>query len=184
MPKRDFWRDQFGRGKNPAFWWLEARRLKRASDLVWTAYDEALHEFQLNPDEFLAKEQETGITNVDLEISKTCFFLIGLTIEVLSKDILIGRNAETSVAQYGHDLRKLIAEVGLSVEQEDSILLNQLSESIMWHGRYPTPKTFDSFMPKIGADGSRVFPGHFAPRSKERAEAICERLFRLYDQDT
>jgi hypothetical protein len=56
MPKRDFWRDQFGRGKNPAFWWLEARRLKRASDLVWTAYDEALHEFQLNPDEFLAKE--------------------------------------------------------------------------------------------------------------------------------
>jgi hypothetical protein len=64
--------------------------------------------------------------------------LCGMSTELLLKAIIVQRGDEPTQT---HNLNTLTAEAKMSVLPTQAQLLNVLTESIIWDGRYPVPKT-------------------------------------------
>jgi hypothetical protein len=68
--------------------------------------------------------------------------LCGMSLELLYKAILV---ATRQKVPHEHILVKLAKLAGVSVGADETALLRILTESIVWDGRYPVPKTVASF---------------------------------------
>ncbi len=158
--------------KEPAFWYLKARRLKRASDLLWEAYKSAVAVFKESPDAFFARERDNPTIGIDLDLYETALFLLSLAIENLAKGILIGRDPERSLKDLTHRVADYVQECGIEMSERQKALLKELEAVIRWRGRYPTPKKLEDW--RIRQGGSR--PGMIDVPGKASLDDIHEKL--------
>ena len=63
--------------------------------------------------------------------------LFGMAFELLIKAILVAKGKEID---YSHKLTELAKKVEVSLTASESDILTLLTESVVWEGRYPTPK--------------------------------------------
>ncbi len=62
--------------------------------------------------------------------------IAGMALEVLLKGIIMGLDRTPSRT---HNLNKLIDDVGIGVDEDERILLDVMTEHVIWVGRYTTP---------------------------------------------
>jgi HEPN domain-containing protein len=106
--------------------------------------------------------------------------LMGMSMELLLKGVHVAFN---KASQKTHDLHKLCEAVGISVGENDDIILQALSENIYWASRYPTPNNADRLLLATELfDRQRRRSGKLAHRDiAERAlsQENCERLWNV-----
>lgn len=178
MPDK-WWNEQFElQGESADFWWLQARRLKRGADLNWESYEKEREHFKSDPDGFFKKEKESGIINVDFELNRIYYFLLGLSVETLAKGILVGRDPKyfSVNKQMTHEIQDYVAECGIQFDSKKIKLLEELSIIVKWKGRYPTPKKIKDWALKEGPYGVNSVPGTILPDNKEDLEEIYSTL--------
>lgn len=174
-----WWDNQFElQGESATFWWLQARRLKRGADLCWEAFEKEWAHFKSNPEGFLKKEEEAGKINVDFELSRVYYFLLGLAIETLAKGILVGRDPKyfSKKKDITHEIHAYVAECGIEFDDKKKKLLEELSIVVKWKGRYPTPKKQKDWTLKTGPYGPNSMPGTISPDDKQELEEIFSAL--------
>jgi HEPN domain-containing protein len=113
--------------------------------------------------------------------SDVAAMLIGMSMELLLKGIHVAFDKDF---QKIHDLHKLCRTVGISVSEDESIILRALTESIYWASRYPAPSDWQRLFEATELfDQQRRQSGNLANRDiKERAisRENCERLWDLF----
>lgn len=174
-----WWDEQFEiQAESAFFWWLQARRLKRGADLNWEAFEKELIHFKNDADDFLKKEEEAGTINVDFELNRIYYFLLGLAIETLAKGILVGRNPKyfSENKNMTHEIQDYVAECGIGFDNKKIKLLEELSIIVKWKGRYPTPKKPKDWALREGPYGAKSMPGTISPNDKQELEEIYNRL--------
>jgi len=77
--------------------------------------------------------EKTGL----LFIRDIYLMLIGMSFETLIKAYYICLNKEYEVT---HNLNKLFKNIGVYLKDEEEEILNILTNTIIWEGKYPSPK--------------------------------------------
>jgi hypothetical protein len=174
-----WWDQQFERqGESATFWWLQARRLKRGADLNWEVFEKELIHFKNNPDEFFQKEKESGTINVDFELCRVYYLLLGFAVETLAKGILVGRNPKyfSENRNMTHEIQDYVAECDFDFDEKKRKLLEELSIIVKWKGRYPTPKKLRDWALRKASNGANSPPGTISPNDKQDLEEIYSAL--------
>ncbi len=172
--RKNLWDEQFNlKAKNSSAWALEARRLKRAADLVFEAYAADLHKLV---------NDESPLTLRNLEIAGVATLLYGLAFENLFKARIIEKapkrvieNDKLSNWFVGHhDLDARAPQGGVRLSPAQSDLLARLSAYVQWAGKYPIPKAAE----RIPLKQAGVFPDSFPlpVQSYEHADVVVSRL--------
>ena len=80
----------------------------------------------------------------------SCYmFLAGFAIENLVKDLLVARSAGIKSSGrlpksiIGHNLMRLFDDVGIVLNADEKRSVDELSEAVLWKGRYRTPRHKD-----------------------------------------
>lgn len=125
-------------GRDPHTWLFNAVPLKRAADIIKSEIDRT----------YAAVNHPYGRVPIqDVYLFYSYYLLAGLSLENLTKGILIGRNPNiVSNGQLnlkmltdsgnGHDLPDLAQKVAIPLSQTEQGLLARLTEFIAW-GKYP-----------------------------------------------
>lgn len=125
-------------GRDPHTWLFTAAQLKRAADTVKVEIDKA----------FAGSNHPYGRVPIqDLYLFYSYFLLAGLSLENLTKGILISRNPSIvsngelnlkmlAGSSNGHHLPNLAEQVGIQLSPEERSILPRLQEFIVW-GKYP-----------------------------------------------
>src|SRR5665811_997386 len=96
-------------------------------------------------DEVLARWNSGDAEDEEVFIWEDYLLLAAFAIENVLKGILVGERPD--VVKGGtfkwpggaHDLRRLATETGVPLTDEETELLDRMTEVIAWGGRYPTP---------------------------------------------
>ena len=124
-------------GQSPHMWLSSATQLKKAADLVAVELRKILSVYPY------------GRANYqDLVLFNSYMLLAGLSIENLTKGILIGRHPEAINAdkfdlklivngQGGHDLVYLANQVNIPYTATELNLMSRLAKFVIWAGKYP-----------------------------------------------
>lgn len=87
----------------------------------------------------VVKDYELGAGfEMSIATSGVRWMLAGMSLELMFKAVLVVREKEPPSI---HDLRKLAQQANLTLSAEQNALLDILTHSIVWEGRYPVPKT-------------------------------------------
>jgi hypothetical protein len=112
------------------YWYNKASDLRGAAGLVWAGMK----------DEQAAVARTLGLGK-GFSFQVACWpvylMLCGLALELLLKAAIVAQGREPSAH---HRLAELWGEVGLAVTRKQRGLLEILTESIYWAGRYPVPQ--------------------------------------------
>lgn len=175
---QDWYDEQFDlQRKNPVFWFLKARRLKRASDLTWSEYESAAAEFKRNPDDFFRKEREDPILGLDLELFEPALFLLALAIENLAKGLLVTSNPDYFNQEAPtHGVVAYVDQCGVAISEKQRALLGEVEAIIKWKGRYPTPVKLMDWRLRQGSYGPGTRPGTIEPSDKAFVDGIFDNL--------
>jgi len=158
-PQRDqaaFWKEQFALASQPPAWWLAARRLMRAAEVLWRAHDADLSKIREGQVETHKLE--------NLELGLAWMLLTGLALENLVKAVLLKREPELAKpgrmpewpgkgAGKGHDLAQLFDRAGVPLSAPERDFMDRLTEFILWRGRYPVPHVAERLMPREAVPG-------------------------------
>jgi hypothetical protein len=140
-------------------WLLTARGLKNAADIIWQKWY-SLSEIGKKKSEIEPSE----IVNIYEE--RCTFFLIymmlyGLALENLLKGIIISKNPSNYKNKIrwgknkGHNLICLTNKISFKLTNDESKIINSLSEAIKWAGRYPVKQNHNNvseFIMQLGLD--------------------------------
>lgn len=157
---------------NEAAWGLEARRLKRAADVLFAKFREDAG--RLDREEVIATELE----NLDLLMPAS--LLYGLALENVFKGIIIQQRKPTVNdlpglfgGGSGHNLADLAQRASFTLSPDERDLVNRLSAFVEWAGRYPVAKKVEKM-----AIGQKAVTGEWPPLPLQQHEAgLYEALF-------
>lgn len=129
--------------QSPRAWRRTAIGLKRSADIIWEQWFGIFKRFE-GGQVAKATTQEAG----DLYLLIPPFLLLyGLAFENALKGLLISNDPSIvlSVIKWdikngGHNLRQLYKESGLFATSQEQELLDDLTQAVLWAGRYPVPK--------------------------------------------
>ena len=123
------------RKSNSVYWRNKSNDLLGAAGLIWAGI--------LNNE--VLERKTLGLPDwYSFEIACPPVFrmLCGMSVELLIKAIIVQRGDEPKQT---HNLNRLAEQATLCVAREHAQLLSVLTESVVWHGRYPVPKTRPAF---------------------------------------
>jgi hypothetical protein len=135
------------RTRDPGEWLAMARALRRAAEVVWRAWEEAMAEHKARPNGPISDE-DYGRLVIDSRLIYVATFLFGLAFENLVKGYMISRVRDLPCSGKGklhwgvsnaHDLVELFKTAGIYVEDTDKEILRVLTKQVVWKGRYPMP---------------------------------------------
>lgn len=140
--KADFYEEQFTvRALTPTIWVLEARRLKLAADLLFNTYHSDLEKLA---------EGASPLDLENLELAGPATLLYGFALENALKAIAIQQDGEAiqngrlrKWPGSGHDLIQIAKLSNQQLSEDETDILNRLSQFSIWAGRYPLPRTPD-----------------------------------------
>lgn len=126
-------------GRDPGSWLLSAKTLKVSADLILAEVTKTIETY--HPLGRAPGEKQFQILSYML--------LAGLALENLVKGILIARNPELITEHLDttlgrHNLVGLAQRVGGKLSKEETRLLTQLSQYVLWGGRYPIAKNYQA----------------------------------------
>ena len=155
--RSEFWGKQFQMAaKSPAAWALQARRLKRAADLVFEAYACDLGEMQ---------GEHSPLDLGNLETPGPATLLYGLAFENVIKALIVKK--EGAMIDQGrlakqwprhHKLVDLASRAGIGLTPAQRDLLARLTAFVEWSGRYPIPLSRDEMPLKQKGVSPAWFP--------------------------
>ena len=176
--RRKFWQRQFQlKANEPRSWVLEARRLKRAADLVFAE--------STNDLEKLARgSSPTELEN--LECSKAASLLYGLSLENLLKGLII-KNEGSRISNWrlrrwpgrGHNLVSLVGRAGVALDAESRDLLSRLTVYVEWAGRYPIPTAAEQIPLRQRNVSPEWFPLPLQTGERASLDALYESIERV-----
>jgi len=113
----------------------------------------------------LSPEQQEASTRLGLP--RIALMLFGMAFESLLKGILISRRPELvsekgvdeQISRGDHSLVEYFQAADISFTQSEKFLLERLSDSVRWAGRYPIPKKETLHRFKKHPDKGIIFPG-------------------------
>lgn len=152
--------------QRPVFWWQKAREMAEAGEVL-RRNTKKLQKDQAAGRRFRRKIMPGLWTSAWNPPSyETSNFLYALAIENALKGILIGRNNDLisdgkmskTITGTFHDLRKISELAEIEMSDTELSLLDKLTETIKWSGRYPTPRHQDEMLPRQNT-GKRRHPG-------------------------
>lgn len=154
-PGRDqaaFWSEQYALASQPPLWWLTARRLMQAAEVLWRVHDADLSK--------LREGQVEAHKLENLQLGLAWMLLTGLALENLVKAVLLKRKPELArpgrMPKWpgnGHDLPKLFDAAGVPLSASERGMLDRLTEFILWRGRYPVPHDVKRLEPRDEVPG-------------------------------
>lgn len=157
-------------GRVPLNWVLSAKALILAADFTYERYS---HSVQLY-EELYYRDPATGIPKAverslsqeevavlrDQPLGSVALMLLGFAFENIAKSSLVQNDSAHVTAEEGldsdlktHDLVKLVAACGVSLDAGKNDALSFLTEYTTWAGRYPIPvRPLQGFSP-MAKDG-------------------------------
>lgn len=173
--RRQFWQRQFQlKANEPGSWVLEARRLKRAADLVFEKVATDLEKMARG-------SSPTELEN--LECTKAASLLYGLSLENLLKGLII-RNEGSRISSWtlrrwpgrGHNLVSLSKRAGVALDANSCDLLSRLSAYVEWAGRYPIPTAADRMPLRQRNVSPEWFPLPLQAGERKSLDALYESI--------
>jgi hypothetical protein len=172
--------------KSPDAWRITAIGLKRSADIIWEQWFGIFSRLE-GGKIFKASNQEAG----DLRLLIPSFLLLyGLALENAFKGLIIAK--DPSITEYevkwkikggGHDLSELHKESGLSITKDEQKLLDDLTQAVLWAGRYPVPKKHanksEFFIPLALGSSSKPFNVKTLVSRFANLKKTCDRLYLL-----
>jgi hypothetical protein len=125
--------DQFEKRSELAIYWFnKSSDLRGSAAALWTSQDG-------ERSDAIVQECRLGQGFIMAAAVGSVFWMLcGMSLELLYKAIIVAKGEK---AVHSHDLVKLAKLVGLHVGKKTETVLEILTESIIWYGRYPVPKT-------------------------------------------
>ncbi|HOE71189.1 MAG TPA: hypothetical protein PLR56_01515 [Brevefilum sp.] len=158
----------------PIRWKFKALKLKHAADRL---YNRSLDAFY-NWEEFVNSEHneydllegdkvidQDFYFTYDMELLMVYYLLIGFAFENLIKAHIIKNKVYLKKSKAlkfpnilkDHDLVNLCKKAKLEISQKESTLLNNISEFVIWEGRYPIPINHVYKTPRKNEDGTWTY---------------------------
>jgi hypothetical protein len=174
----DFVADVLKVAKHPASWLDRARRLRHSANAVFEIeapvaddFYEALGRYGDDP----TREFDAPFPNLD-----GAFMLAAFAVENLLKGLILAKGLATftgpelPTSLKTHKLLELhrLAAPNAVVPEH---LLDYLSHTAIWRGRYPLPTTIDDFWP-IDAGGNLRSGGFTWPGTRDQVQKYCDEL--------
>lgn len=171
---------------DPFFWWKMGDDLMvAASVLLEVQAESSAAYFGSLPAEGgwirLTDEQQHLCSR--LGIGRVFYFLAGLAFENRIKGILVARNRDLAaggrLSKYltgRHNLQELFQQMNFTLSADEKNLVERLSETVVWAGRYPVPKRESDRAPRLIPGKGQTYPGTF---SSEEDELIFDLWGRL-----
>jgi hypothetical protein len=178
---------------DPTMWWIMAQDLFHAAEALLDAWRAAKPDYSgglpgVNGWDELPPEQQQAALRIRFPM--VFLFLVGLALENLLKGLLLARDPGLAAGgrlarEIGdsHRLSTLFQRASIPLSTEQVKLVDRLSESILWAGRYPVPKTEDKFqLPRLPS-GAYYLPGTFFDDDEVRAHEIWDLVATVIDTD-
>lgn len=149
--------------KHPNHWYNRASDLHASAGALWHAMDDGEGEIAA----------ELGLPsgfNMYTACHPVYYMLCGLALEVIMKAVLVQRGVPEKKYET-HEFSRLTALLGVSPTKEEQALLRFYEASLVWAGRYPTPKR--------ATDAELLEPPRFSRRPVGLSQAgltCCSRL--------
>lgn len=125
------------RRRAPLWWHNKSSDLRASAGAVWLAINSD------SPRE-IADQLNLG-ESFDMRIA--CWpvyrMLCGMSLELIFKALIVVEGREPN---HAHNLRQLVKDAGLRCCEDTLAILDVLTESAVWHGRYPVPKSEDEML--------------------------------------
>ncbi|MBU0568403.1 hypothetical protein KJ693_06855 [bacterium] len=173
----------------PFFWWVKADDLFSAATAImesWTAA-KAAH-FDPLPKEsgwvkLTPRQQEASHR---LRFPQVYLFIVGLAFENLIKGLLIARDPGlvkdgklSADISTGHGLSHLFVKADIPLSEQENNFIDRLSDSVLWAGRYPIPKTENKWGIRLLPDGNGFLPGTFFENDVANAKKLWRRVLKI-----
>lgn len=161
----------------PIVWHAKADSLRRAAEIIHQHHRDAWlricnrgeQQSQMDPnsDEYARLMAEDVEDILEWRLIEVYFLLMGYSIENLLKGIVLSKQpglldkdkGKLSNTILTHNLVKLAKNCDINITLDERHLLEALTTSIVWEGKYPTPKEEDSMYPFVNKTGNLVFRG-------------------------
>jgi len=129
-------------------WYNKATDLRGAAGAVWAGMGDEdsqriVSELGLGPSYRMAAA-----------VGPVFRMLCGMSIELLLKAVCVERRRAPEAI---HNLGRLASLSGVDFDADELPLLDILSEAIVWHGRYPTPKKRDHWDRHLELSNEHLF---------------------------
>lgn len=179
--------------KTPLFWWFRANNLFTSAVVLLEATQKA------NAAYFGPIPKTSGIVKLSKHqqraeqrrhLSSVAHMLFGLAFEVALKGMVVvkhpefveaGKLAESLTGK--HMLLELFKTTGIKLSSAEQWLVQRLSQSVLWAGRYPVPKKSAAYQYEGLPDGSYVLPGDRVPGDIEAIMALWNRVHGIVQND-
>ncbi len=135
----------------PLMWGDQAFELIHAAEILGVAYQQAKIRHAANMFEYFKPVGDMKPIYA-LRLIKMVYYLYGLSIENFFKGILVAKETKPPRS---HDLKELSQLSGFLTDDRRTLLLDELTAVVLWHGRYHLPLDVEKFTPRPGL---RDFP--------------------------
>lgn len=133
---------------HPNHWYNRAADLRAAAGATWYAMEQ---------DHKQGVAQALGLGegySLSIACRPVYHMLCGLALEVIIKSVMAQRGMKVREI---HDLNNLATEIGVTRTQSERALLKFYTSSVIWAGRYPTPRNCsDEALRSYYQDASQV----------------------------
>ncbi len=179
--------------KTPIFWWFRANNLFTSAIVLLEAIEKA------NAAYFGPMPKTSGIVKLSkhqqwaaqrLHLSSVAHMLFGLAFEVVLKGMIVAKRPEFVEADKlaenltgKHVLVELFKTAGITLSRAEQRLVQRLSQSVLWAGRYPVPKKRAAYQYEALPDGSYVLAGDRVPGDIEAIMALWNRVHSIIQND-
>jgi len=179
--------------KTPIFWWFRANNLFASAVVLIEATEKAKAAYfgpmpKMSGIVKLSKRQQRAAQR--MQLSAVAHMLFGLAFEVALKGMLVAKRPEFVGADKlsesftgKHVLLELFKTAEITLSRVEQRLVQRLSQSILWAGRYPVPKKCTAYQYEELPDGSYVLPGNGVPGDIEAIVALWNRVDSIIQND-
>lgn len=124
--------DSFDRRKCAPLWWLnKSSDLRASAGALWLSMDEKQSDF------FMGKLGLSEGFSISVAVWPVYMMLCGMSLELLFKAISVTKG---DTVQTNHNLIDLAKAAGVKTDEKTKAILQLLTESVIWEGKYPVPK--------------------------------------------
>lgn len=124
--------DSFDRRKHAPLWWLnKSSDLRASAGALFLSMDEKQSDFIV---------EKLGLATgfcMSVAVWPVYLMLCGMSLELLYKAISVAKGDQV---QTNHDLIDLAHVAGVETDEKTKTILQLLTESVIWEGKYPVPK--------------------------------------------
>jgi hypothetical protein len=127
------------RNKSPIYWYNKSSDLRGSAGALWVSMDRE------HSDDIVQKLSLGTGYRMAVAVLPVYEMLCGMAIELLYKAIIIAKGNKCKDFKT-HNLIRLADLADVSVDDKLKLILQLLTESIIWAGRYPIPNDQNSMM--------------------------------------